>query len=285
MYRSLNAKYIVETIERLGHRIVERFPDSSLSRVARELHYVATESAALTERLRRPFWLLRIAVLIASGLLIASVVMALSLVRIAPTEERLSDLLQAVDAAVNEIIVLSLALFFLLSVETRLKRNRALRALHKLRSLCHVIDMHQLTKDPHALLSAGPQTASSPQRALTPFQLARYLDYCSELLSLASKLAALHVQYLRDPVVLNAVNDVESLAGGLSQKIWQKIDVLETRYGPGASTDRSAADSVPLPAADGSRSTMDAEAAPVASPAVDPERTSPSASPQCRAIE
>jgi hypothetical protein len=61
---------------------------------------------------------------------------------------------------------------------------------------------------------------------LTSVELARYLDYCSELLALVSKLAALHAQHLRDPVVLNAVNDVEELAAGLSQKIWQKIIVL-----------------------------------------------------------
>ena len=42
------------------------------------------------------------------------------------------------------------------------------------------------------------------------------------------KLAALHVQYVRDPVVMSAVSDVETLAAGLSQKIWQKISILDT---------------------------------------------------------
>ena len=70
-------------------------------------------------------------------------------------------------------------------------------------------------------------TASSPTSGLTRFQLSRYLDYCSELLALISKLAALHVQYLNDPVVLNAVNDIETLAGDLSSKIWQKIMILD----------------------------------------------------------
>jgi hypothetical protein len=48
------------------------------------------------------------------------------------------------------------------------------------------------------------------------------------MLSLTSKVAALHVQYVRDPVVLSAVSDVEDLTAGLSQKIWQKISILET---------------------------------------------------------
>jgi hypothetical protein len=81
------------------------------------------------------------------------------------------------------------------------------------------------------LMASDRSTPSSPQRMLTPYELIRYLDYCSELLSLTSKLAALHVQHLRDPIVLDAVNDVETLAGGLSQKIWQKIGVVETTMG------------------------------------------------------
>jgi hypothetical protein len=68
---------------------------------------------------------------------------------------------------------------------------------------------------------------------MTPFQLSRYLDYCAELLSLTSKLAALHAQHLKDPVVLGAVNDVEALAGGLSQHIWQKIMLLDAEAGKG----------------------------------------------------
>lgn len=42
------------------------------------------------------------------------------------------------------------------------------------------------------------------------------------MLSLISKVAALHVQYLNDSVVLDAVSDIETLAGNLTNKIWQK---------------------------------------------------------------
>lgn len=90
-----------------------------------------------------------------------------------------------------------------------------------------MVDMHQLTKDPERLLSPEMKTASSPKHSFTRFELARYLDYSSELLALISKLAALHVQYLNDPVVLNAVNDIEMLVASLSNKTWQKIMVLD----------------------------------------------------------
>jgi hypothetical protein len=70
-------------------------------------------------------------------------------------------------------------------------------------------------------------TASSPQRTMSAYELSRYLDYCSEMLSLLSKLAALHAQKENDNLVLDAVNDVETLANGLSSKIWQKLSMLD----------------------------------------------------------
>ena len=68
---------------------------------------------------------------------------------------------------------------------------------------------------------------------LTPFELTRYLDYCSEMLALLSKLAALHTQHFNDPVTLEAVNDVENLTQGLARTIWQKIMILDRVHGAG----------------------------------------------------
>jgi hypothetical protein len=80
-------------------------------------------------------------------------------------------------------------------------------------------------------VNAGAESASAATfdpypRALCRAQLPRYLNYCSELLALTSKLAALHAQYLHDPVVLSSVNETEALTSDLSRKIWQKISIL-----------------------------------------------------------
>ena len=56
--------------------------------------------------------------------------------------------------------------------------------------------------------------------------LARYLDYCSEMLSLTGKVAALYVQNFEDGVALQAVNEIEDLTTGLSRKIWQKLTIV-----------------------------------------------------------
>lgn len=63
---------------------------------------------------------------------------------------------------------------------------------------------------------------------MNDFELGRYLDYCSEMLSLISKLAFLYVQNFTDPIAQEAVNDLEDLTNGLSQKIWQKIMLLKS---------------------------------------------------------
>ena len=67
---------------------------------------------------------------------------------------------------------LGVAILFLANVETRMKRRRALAALHELRSIAHIVDMH--------------------------------------------------------PVLLDAVNDVETLTTGLSRKIGQKVMIIDT---------------------------------------------------------
>lgn len=228
-YAELRADLITQTVARLQQRIGERFPGSGLGRVCAELHQIAAGTAVEVKRLAGPIWPLRVAAVVGViALVVAAGWFASLLFRVSLDVGNVSELLQGTDAALNDVIFLSLSLFFLVSIEGRVKRRRVLRSLHRLRSIVHIVDMHQLTKDPELVTAPRQYTESSPQRSLTRFELSRYLDYCSEMLSLASKLAALHVQYVNDPVVLDAVNDIEQLAASLSNKIWQKIMILDT---------------------------------------------------------
>jgi hypothetical protein len=230
MYDELKLDRIQATLETLRDRITERFPESSLSGVAGELCRIAADTGPVLERVRRPNRLLRAGVAVAVGLVI--LVVAWTVVVVVPDlsleVDGIGALFQATESAVQDLIFLGLAIWFLVTLETRLDRRVSLRALHRLRTIVHIVDMHQLTKDPESLLTPGRRTPSSPERGLTRFQLVRYLDYCSELLSLSSKLAALHVQYVNDPVVLEAVNDIEVLASDLANQMWQKIVILDT---------------------------------------------------------
>ena len=228
MYRQLDDDRIIETLIRLRARITERFPSSSLRRVSEELLTVAKESASHIAYLAKPSWPIRATVAVAILVMLAGLVaaVAVSRVRLSLGVAGWPEFVQGIEAAINDVVFLGIAIFFLLTIETRLKRRRALRALHQLRSIAHVVDMHQLTKDPEQLMTQPPATASSPQRTMTRIELGRYLDYCSEMLSVTSKIAALFVERFDDPVTLGAVNEIESLTAGLSRKIWQKISML-----------------------------------------------------------
>jgi hypothetical protein len=238
-YGELQPHQIRSTIDLLARRISERFPDSGLSRVAEELSRLALENERVVERLRRPLWWVRALTALAIAAVIALVTWAgFQLREIAASGVGgAAELLQGIDAATSELIFLSLVLVYLASLEARLKRRTALRMLHRLRAIAHVVDMHQLTKDPEHAIRPVEATPSSPARTLPRMRLGRYLDYCSELLSLTSKLAALHSQHLQDHVVLNAVNDIESLTLNLSRKIWQKIIILDTAVPRSLSTE------------------------------------------------
>lgn len=233
-FTELRAQPILHTIQRLELRIQERFPDSGLSRVCKEFYVLALRSETLVKRLAAPLWPVRIFAILAVWFLLGMVGYAFyQVIHVFHFEGGgLADVLQSVESAVNELIFLGLALFFLMGLEDRIKRRSALKALHQLRSIAHVVDMHQLTKDPTHQLVNIADTESSPARLLDRPELTRYLDYCSEILALNAKIAALFAQNVEDPVVLNAVNDLELLTQGLSGKIWQKIMILDLMLHP-----------------------------------------------------
>ncbi|TIT26665.1 MAG: hypothetical protein E5W76_34215, partial [Mesorhizobium sp.] len=143
---------------------------------------------------------------------------------------RTSDAVQSVqgiEASLNMFILAIVGFLALIRTEERIKRKQVFRQLHGLRSLIHVIDMHQLTKDPATLSANFKPTSHSPARITNAADLARYLDYCSEMLSITGKIAALFAQSVNDDVVIDGVNDVENLASNLSRKIWQKITLID----------------------------------------------------------
>lgn len=239
MYRELDPERIIETSVLLQKRVEERFASSGLSRIAGEVTSVAKSADEVSAWLARPIIWVRVAVAVAVAVLAFLVIMALRVVNMDMTGIGFSETAQGVEAAVNNLVFVAIAIYFLFGVEARIKRARALKELHVLRSLAHVVDMHQLTKDPERLAQGehgASDTASSPKRDMTPFLLARYLDYSTELLAILSKVAAIYVQRFNDADTVRAAGDIEDLTVGLSRNIWQKIMILDR-----------AGDAAPLP--------------------------------------
>ncbi len=227
-YRRLDAARVVASLTQLEARIRDRFPEAGLARVCADLATIARETSTRAAAIGRRDWGLWIAIVVLLGLGTAGLVQLLRFVDFTKTTpDNVYTLVQGIDAVIHLVFVMGGLLFFFVTIEDRLKRRRALRALAELRSIIHVVDMHQLTKEPASVLAGGAPTAHSPKRTLTPFELGRYLDYCSEMLSLVAKVAVLYAQSQPDPVIVDAVSDIERLTTNLSQKIWQKIMLVQ----------------------------------------------------------
>lgn len=225
-HQELDAEKILETIQKLSTRIEQRFPGSGLLGVSEKLCEVAHRTQARADWITKPNLFLRTGIGVLFVLLIVLIAGAVTSFTVNVNKPTIWQFLQSLEAGINDIVLAGVAVFFLFTLERRLKRRRALKAIHELRALAHIIDMHQLTKDPDRLAWQKHGIIKMQKTDLTPFKLTRYLDYCSEMLSLVGKLAVLYVQRFNDPVVLTAVNEIESLSTGLSRKIWQKLIIL-----------------------------------------------------------
>jgi hypothetical protein len=224
----LDAGSITKTLERLSARIDERFPNAGLARVCSDLVETSKITARRVRNLGRPYLGLQFLILLALIALVCGQLYVLSVVdwRHIRINQDLVGLTEGLESMVNLLILAGGAVWFLATSERRLKRRRTMRALFELRSFAHVIDMHQLTKDPTVVLGGGAPTAASPERRMTLFELSRYLDYCAEMLALVSKLAALYAGATEDNEIIQAVNEMEVLTSDLARKIWQKITIL-----------------------------------------------------------
>lgn len=226
----LRADPVLATVTRLEERIAARFPQRGLLRVAAQLRVLVSdvEQAAGEARVARRVarW--------ASRVLRAAVVAATVVLLVLATGEALSrrgpeetlDWLPLLESVINDLVFAGLAAWFLWSVPERLQRERLLRQLHRLRSLAHVIDMHQLTKDPERLRSDFRPSPASVDVDLDRAQMEAYLDYCSELFSLVGKTAALCAEQSQDQVVLQTVSTIETVTSSMSRNVWQKIQLL-----------------------------------------------------------
>lgn len=179
-YRSLDPKLILETAERLEGRVAERFPDAGLRGVAAELVSLSRDLAKAAKALEAPIWWLRgliIAAFVVGALMFLFVGTILPLGRISGNHDAFQSV-QGIEASLNMIILAVLGFLALIRSEERIKRKRVFRQLHGLRSLIHVIDMHQLTKDPAALspqFQADCPFASPHHQRCRPCPLSRLL--------------------------------------------------------------------------------------------------------------
>jgi hypothetical protein len=229
-FQRLDPTAVQATVDRLVMRIARRFPDRNLGRVAAELSGLVTEvtvqSSADRRRKRAIDLACRIAGIAIVAVAIAAIILAIHDALPESGDVRGFQWLSVLESGIADLVYAAIAVYFLMSLPNRLTRRRLLALLHRLRSLAHVVDMHQLTKDPERLQERFHGTDATITFTLDAAELANYLDYCTEILSLVAKTAALCAEESTDSVVLDTVSEVETLAVGLAREIWQKISLL-----------------------------------------------------------
>lgn len=224
----LEAPAVRQTVRELLDRVSARFPERGLRAVCQDLLYLVEEVESGSSRTQQRIRLARLVSRVAMAAILAGTVFVLAFAVKDAVEEfdRFLDLLPFVETVINDVVFAGIAVFFLWSFPERIQRGQLLNLLHQLRSTAHIIDMHQLSKDPEQLRPTFVRTPASKPLGMNRDEMERYLDYCSEMLSLVGKTAALCAEESRDTVVLETVSTIESLTVGLSRKIWQKISML-----------------------------------------------------------
>ena len=218
----LDPDQIIKALDLLGRRIHHRFPHAGLNVACQRLQSISRSAKRRAKSITRPIIALRIAVYLFVLILLAAPIIVMVSFETPRESLDLFSLVELVDNLARNVALIAVGVFFLVTLETRIKRTRVLKAIRELRNVAHIIDMHQLSKDPdHA--APGPIDRDRP---LTRYQMSRYLEYCNELLALTGKIAAVYIQKFDDSGAIQVVNEIESLTAGLSQKILQKILIL-----------------------------------------------------------
>jgi hypothetical protein len=225
---ALEPEKLEATIRQVAARIAARFPGSGLAKLAGSLVQIADDAVARGKEIRSPRWRVRLVSVIGLAAMVVLLVLVVRSAKPPSYPVAAVELAQGVDAALSTLVLFGAAIAFVVTLEVRAKRKRALEALHELRVLAHVIDLHQLAKDPGR---DRAQAAAAPGELFTVADLNSYLNECSDLLALIGKVAAWYVQGFQDSVVLRTVNEIEDLTNGLSRKIWQKLTLLERMTG------------------------------------------------------
>ena len=228
----LDADAVREIVVELEARIAARFPERGLRQVAADLAVLidAVETGANSTQGR--VRMARIASRVVMVLILAGTLVALGLgfkdAIVDPNGEITNslDVLPLIETTINDVVFAGIAVFFLYSFPERVQRGRLLNLLHQLRSTAHIIDMHQLTKDPEQLQAVvrpdrGQQAArAEPRRdGALPRLLLRApgpgrQDRRTVRRGVAGRRRPRHGQHRRDADV------------GISRKIWQKISNL-----------------------------------------------------------
>jgi hypothetical protein len=216
----LDPSRIIQTAENLAERIGDRLPGRTLASLAVELARIASETDLRARQARKPIIAIRLASITA---ILASLLCLTYLLRHIHTSWEfgtITEVFEAADAAFNLLVVLAGAIWFLITLEARIKRRKALASIEELREFIHVIDLTQLYYTPELYDVDVPD---SPAQAGLDHT---YLLFCTQMIGVISNLAALYGRGGANDSILRAVSEVDMLASAVSTKLLSKVPMV-----------------------------------------------------------
>jgi hypothetical protein len=213
----LDPARIVETAEDLSQRMSEKLPGSRLAGLAVELAQIARQTDERAQQARRPIRAIRLASALTVGGSLLGLWYLVRHVHARWEFGTITEVFEAADAGFNLVVILAGALWFLITLEARIKRRKSLESIEELREFIHVIDVTQLYYTPDVY-------APHSGRSLSPLDLDyNYLLFCTQMLAVICNLVPLYSRGANDSV-MRAAAEVEMLANAVSAKLLSKAE-------------------------------------------------------------
>jgi hypothetical protein len=221
----LDPARIIQTAENLALRVCEGLPESTLAGLAVELARVARATEERTRQASRPIYALRAASLLAIGASLSGLWYLVVHIHARWEFGTIPEVFESADAGFNLVLLLAGALWFLITLEARVKRKRALTFLGELREFIHVIDVTQLYYTPDLYKVAPAASRSSLNLDYT------YLLFCTQMLAVISNLAPLYTRGSAGDSIWRAAADVEMLSNAIGIKLTSKAETVRVLSG------------------------------------------------------
>ena len=122
------------TIAQFSNRVKERFPDGNLIQACDELLRLSRDTKLRAEWIGSPIISLRIVATILISLIAVALVSAFSQLNLSSGRLDVVVFVYFLNAGMNNIVISAAVVFFLITIEARVKRRRSLLAIHELRS-------------------------------------------------------------------------------------------------------------------------------------------------------
>ena len=216
----LDPSRIIKTAENLAQRIGQALPGSNLHELAEELVRIARDTDRRVQQASQPIVAIRFASVSAIGASLLGLWYLVNRIDVPWEFKNITDLFEAADAGFNLLVVVAGALWFFITLESRLKRKKALEFIQELREFIHVIDTTQLYYTPE-LYNHEHANPSYAQR----FDHT-YLLLCSQMIALITNLAALYTRGAAGDSIMRAASEVEMFGAALTDKLYSKAEFV-----------------------------------------------------------